>query len=110
MRKFNSLLEAEAAWKKAIDEKDDKLCAQAFVYIYQNCPPDLKKLIDEKAREYCPEIVPDYYDDNGTPYYSISAIAKATGQTEEKVAAVLKEAGVPADAYKFDSGNLHKVQ
>lgn len=50
--------------------------AEAWAYVTMNAPPPLKKVFDEVFFKCFPDFKPDYFDDQGNPYYSVERAMK----------------------------------
>ena len=66
-------------------EQDSEEWREAMGYVVMNAPPPLKQILEDAFRRCFPDLKPDYYDDEGNPYYDVEKTRKYFGVTREDV-------------------------
>ena len=106
MYKFDSI---EHAAKIFLEAPERSPMAEAAFHYLLNNSPEFREKMQQGLKEFYPDLKPGRYDDNGTPYYELSEVARVMGISEDEIsdhAEELKKAG-----YVYPTPeNLHRVQ
>jgi hypothetical protein len=80
---FKSFEEAVEAFQSTTPDSPE--WREALAYAVTFAPPPLKKIFDAEFKTWFPDLKPDFYDEQGNPYYEVEKTRKYFGVSREEV-------------------------